>query len=462
MSNITTPTTINFSGTNYYSADELKEYDGAFFHGCAKTVRKIIEKKGITEENYLYATYNKGKDKWTISDKNKPSNKAKLYLLSDWVESNVPKMMDVFEDCETGYEFKPAPEIIELKDSEKFRDDKGNCFEIETRGERSVKGVYFKVSDVSNVFGVSRISATLLNKQSKYIRGDHYETFLLGPSYNDELHTDKTIYLTYKGVLKVLFSSRGNNSVDKFVDWATETLFVHQMGTTEQKKELSNKLLGIPCDTARQFVSMNKAKISCVYLLNLGCAKDIRKKMKLDDTVDDDSLILKFGLTDNFDRRLGEHRNKTFRGIDFSVMNYAFIDTTEIADAEQDVAEFFKDDVDGIDIKYNNSKEIFAVANNKSVLKMVKKQYEIIAERYKGSVANVINEIEKLKKDHQLELEKKDFEVYKLQNANDMLHKELQHTKESSAQQLEIKNLENEKTLLRLQNAELQLKIAQM
>ena len=452
------PVVINFSGIYYYSADELKEYDGAFFHGCAKTVRKIIEKKNISTENYLYATYNKGKGKWTISDHKKPSNKAKLYLLDTWVESNVPKMMDVFEDCETVYEFKPAPPIIELKDSEKFKDNKGNCMYIETRGERSINGIYFKVSDVSKVFGITRLQDVVLNKNGGFNVSEDYEYFIDTNPIKNEKNTCKSLYLTYEGVLSVLYRSH-TNSAKVFRNWATETLFVHQMGTVEQKKELSNKLLGVPCDTAREFVNMNKAKISCVYLLNLGYVKDLRTKMSLNDTIDDTDLILKFGLTDNFDRRLREHSTKTFKGIDFTVMNYAFIDATEIADAEQDVAEFFKDDVDGIDIKYNNSKEIFAVANNKNVLKMVKKQYEIIAERYKGSVANIINEIEKLKKDHKLELERKDFELYKVQNENNMLQQLLQHTKETAKNHLEIKSLENEKIQLKLENVELQLKI---
>jgi hypothetical protein len=52
------PELITINDIAYYDANKLKEYDSIFFYGCARTVRKIIEKKNIKEDNYKYVTTN--------------------------------------------------------------------------------------------------------------------------------------------------------------------------------------------------------------------------------------------------------------------------------------------------------------------------------------------------------------------------------------------------------------------
>ena len=64
-----------------------------------------------------------------------------------------------------------------------------------------------------------------------------------------EKNKNKKLYLTYAGLLKVLFGSH-TKSVDKFVHWATKTLFVAQMGSHNQKTNLVSNMLGVSVDAA--------------------------------------------------------------------------------------------------------------------------------------------------------------------------------------------------------------------
>jgi hypothetical protein len=59
------------------------------------------------------------------------------------------------------------------------------------------------------------------------------------------------LYLTYIGLLKVLFSSR-NKQVDRFVQWATETLFTAHLGTSDQKSKLTAKLMGVSLEAVKE------------------------------------------------------------------------------------------------------------------------------------------------------------------------------------------------------------------
>jgi hypothetical protein len=153
------PAEITINNNKYYSAHDLNKYDSTYFYGCSRTVRNILNRRAITSDNYLYATFNK-KIGWTIlADQEKPATKALLLLASKWVVKNVPKMMPMLdrskgsngsngsnksigsnesnESKESLYEYPAAPEIIILDDEEKFKDNENKTVEIETRGERT-------------------------------------------------------------------------------------------------------------------------------------------------------------------------------------------------------------------------------------------------------------------------------------------------------------------------------------
>ncbi len=64
----------------------------------------------------------------------------------------------------------------------------------------------------------------------------------VGLTHQNKKDKNKKLFLTYIGLLKVLFSSR-TKSANKFVKWASKTLFVAQMGTIVQKTQLVSRQL---------------------------------------------------------------------------------------------------------------------------------------------------------------------------------------------------------------------------
>jgi hypothetical protein len=105
-----------------------------------------------------------------------------------------------------------APPILELENEEKFKDKDGNVIEIEVRGERKHNKCYFKVKDVSNGFEMPSLITTLLHKiNNEYKICLHYKTFTVTKTGAQQLQKSKPyLFLTYNGMLKVLFNIRTN------------------------------------------------------------------------------------------------------------------------------------------------------------------------------------------------------------------------------------------------------------
>lgn len=414
MTTFQRPTVINHNGDKYYNATDLKKYDPVFFHGTSGGIRKVIKKKNICDTDFHYATLSK-KFGWTsCRHQDKPSTKGKLLLLESWVIANVPKMMsESNESKEENYEYPEAPELLFLEDGEKFKDDEGNVVDIETRGTRTSKGIYFLAKDVSKVFEMPNIDTTLLHKDKGYKNNKHYKVFI--PSRLPNVETSmskKQLFITYRGMLKILFSSRTGN-VEKFVDWSTETLFTVQMGSEEQKEELGSTLIGQSVKNVRAVFKTCSKKVPCIYRFSLGTAKVLRKTMNLPENIKDDFVIIKFGLTDDLDRRSLEHAREYEKipEVTLGLMDFSYIDPKFLFDAETDIKDFFK--TIEIPVHYEKYNELIAV--NPKHEKQIKKQYKFIATTYQGSITELIMEINDLKNQianmtlkHQCEIAMKD------------------------------------------------------
>jgi hypothetical protein len=215
---------ININSINYYKALELKKYDPAYFVGCAQTIRKIIKRKSIPDEDYIYGNISK-KNGWTVVvDKSNPNTKAVLLLREEWVVNNIPYMMEDEELAQDNYDYPPAPEELILNDNEKFRDNEGRTIEIETIGIRTPKGVYFKASDVSKEFNMPNLSITVLNKDNGY------DTCIFIKQINIENITTlcKILYITYRGMLRILYSNNIKQA-DEFVEWSSNIVFTQPL-----------------------------------------------------------------------------------------------------------------------------------------------------------------------------------------------------------------------------------------
>jgi hypothetical protein len=410
------PQSFIIENENVYLAQEIYNYDPVFFTGISGRIRLIIEKKKLKDDDYCWG-YIKG-DKWIKSTMTYP--KAKLLLKEEWVVNNVPKMMDQVK--QELYKYEVAPSILELENEEKFKDKNGKVIEIEVRGERQHNKCYFKVKDVSNGFEMPNLQTTIQHKDNNYLIDIHYKTFTVKKldKEHDTL-SKKCLYLTYNGILKVLFSSRSGNA-ESFQNWAAEKLFTIQMGATEQKYKLSAELLGVYPQTIKDVFKTNSSKTPCVYLYLIGNANKL-----IGNKYTDNDLLCKFGCTDDLPRRTNEH-DKLFSkefNTKIELICFSIIEAKYIFQAENNIYQYFKANV----IEYKNMKELIVI--NKKALHSIKEHYSMIQNSYIGRYEEMNNKISVLEKtiidlNNKILLKDKDIELINEKHKNELQNKELQ------------------------------------
>jgi len=381
---------ITFNNINYYEADALRTLDknikSKYFFGCSKSSRVVINKHNIDSNNYIYVSSNKQKLILSTDE----YKKAKLLLLCDWVHIHFSKLnlntTNVFsqidnineELCdendiilETSIE---QPIIVELNESEKFKDNTGKTFDIEVRGEKNVLKCFFKVKDISVVFEMKNLSKTIIKNHTSYERGLDYECF--NRSINNCTTTIKTpkqsLFLTYKGLLKVVFSSRSSNAIS-FQLW------------------VASKLIGISPSSIKDVFGSNVSKTPCVYLYTVGYANKLLANTGVQ--YDENDLVLKYGRTDDFPRRNEEHI-KTYGNefnVDIEICCFAIVDLTHLSDAESQIKDFFIHDK----LTYKKYNELIVINNSR--LSQIKKMYGMVQQSYIGRFAEFNKQIDEYK-----------------------------------------------------------------
>jgi hypothetical protein len=409
---------VTINNKIYYDAENVKKQDTAYFYGCSRT-RNIVEKKKLQQQDYIYGTLKD--NQWIVA--NPDYKKAKLLLTQKWIINNVPKLKGLLErtldvqnifrlskekskeessctiikknnlDSKSEISYTEASPIIILNDEEKFKDINGNSIDIEVRGEREYNKCYFKVKDVSKGFNMMKLSDILTDKNTNYEKDLHYKFFICSNPNTIGVHAIKTLFLTYNGMLKVLFSSRTGNA-ESFQNWATKRLFTIQMGTNEMKQTLCSKLLGVSTDAVKQVLKKSVISISCVYFFSLGTVKQLRNSFNISNNYDDDMIVIKYGRTDNLERRTTEHEKDygNIENVDLRLMKYAFIDDKYTSEAEVDLSNFFNYSKYKYD--FPNRNELAIIPKDK--INIVEKEYEKIRKIYAGNLKEIINEKEKL------------------------------------------------------------------
>ena len=429
---------------NYYSADELMEYSSSFFKGC-KNSRAIISKKDLAADDYIYAA--KKDDKWVETDGS--SRKFdRPFISKEWIEENMPEFNDGKNAIET------APDIIELKKINKFRDGNGKIVEMEIRGEREYDKCFFKARDIMEGFGLTlspsrrliarsdlkHLQTIVDNKKNGYQENMHYVYFNIQKLANKKR---PALFLTYTGLLRILFAfdkidlsinlarvPRCKNNADKFIKWASETLFSAQ--TETKQKKILTKILGATPDTIKSIFNKSSTKLACIYLFNLGKVKDLRDILDIDNEYDDNDNVYKYGNTDDLASTAVENKRE-FAKIGISNIHlslFGFIDNQYNSNAETHVKKFINTMNWNLD---NETYEEIAVIPKKK-FQLVKKQYETISKAYMIYITEIINKMkgmqqELLQSTHKNEiLEKnyqllqKEMEINSLKKANQKNH----------------------------------------
>lgn len=226
-------TIVNFNEKPYYIADDVRTNAPAYFYGTAKSVRHIIEKKSIPQEHYTYGIKGLKTKQYTLSDPS--SKKSTLFLSVDWVKTHIFPTENKDDTTETkdddliqSIEYENSPPIIYLNDDEKIRDGYGNILEIETCGTNTTDGLYFYSKDVERAFQLVSIARILNQKESRYVEGMHYKKFIrrsYGQNNNDPRNNHVTTYLTYRGLLQLIFTRRYSYKVKErsVVNFITNT-----------------------------------------------------------------------------------------------------------------------------------------------------------------------------------------------------------------------------------------------
>ena len=419
---------IEINNKQYIIGEKIFEYAPLFCKG-SRNPRELVKTKGLNPPEFVCARKDKNGG-WIQSD-GKSRRLDKVLFLESLVREipEVQKYMSLEGKVENKeeeeeskrfekYNIDPLPPIIILEDDEKFKDDSGNIYDIETRGERQVDKIYFSVEDVSKCFELENLYTLIRDERKTYKLNEHYKIFICKKpailAISSKVSTNKIqkkVYLTYEGILKVLFSSR-SPKVKKFVKWATETLFTIQMGSIEKKQEMVSNVLGIDPKVLREVLKSSANSLPCVYLISLGSVGNLRKKLNIDKKICDNHIVCKYGYTDNLSRRMIEH-NSVFHklGIDIKIKYYSYIDPQFLSKAEKKLKNFYE--ALNVKLEYDNFSELVVIPDNLIEKNIIREQYEQLSKSYAGHYTELIqkindleNELEKQQLKHQIELEK--------------------------------------------------------
>jgi len=384
---------ITINKRKYMQANELIDACPVWCRGI-RNGRELVSEKDIPEKYYVYARQDG--DEWTITDG--ASRKCDKVLIRKLYLDRCDEYTNEINGVDVQDGIARAPDIILLEDDEKFADDNDNVLEIETRGTRQSDGVYFKVNDVARGFEIVRLRDALLHKTSQYREHVDYEYFMCHiPVENGrkQKRTQKELFLTYEGILRVLFISRSGNTRG-FIRWAVDKLFTIQMGTADQSRHLASKILGVSAKALREVFKQSATSLPCVYMFILGMVKDLRESMQIDPKYTDDMLIAKYGCTGDLERRTAEHIKtySSIKGVDLTIKHYSYIDPMYTMQAETDIRGFFN----GIEARFEYQASNELVALKPALLKTVSDQYRLLSCSYQGHIKQMIGQVEELKR----------------------------------------------------------------
>ena len=434
---------ITINNINYILGDYILANAPIYSHSC-RSSRDIIRNKKIESSQFIYAR--KINEMW-VQNEGKSAKFDKVLINSEFIKTiselnnQNETECDVIND-DNGIE--KAPKIIHLNDDEKFKDCDGNILEIETRGERKYNKIYFKVKDVSKDFNMENLIFIIIDKRKidGYCEHIHYKYFnckKLGFGINSTCNKyKKELFLTYEGMLRVLFVSR-NNKTTHFIKWATETLFTCQMGSIEQKQDLTSHILGVSIKAVKQVFNKNISTIPCIYLLNFNTVDKLRNTFNIPDTFSNDMIVCKFGCTKDIESRMKDHQSTygKLNNVDLNLLMFAYIDPQFIFEAETNIKDYLNQYL----YKYESYNELIII--NPKLLKNIKNQYDMIQNKYSGHIKELLLQIKELENKLSLTEATMNMNNLKYENEiNEYKHKNdiliLQHKNELQNKNIEV------------------------
>lgn len=189
-----------------------------------------------------------------------------------------------------------------------------------------------------------------------------------------------------------MFVSR-SKSADALSLWATETLFTVQLGNNKDKQLLASNLLNVDVRIIKNIFSKTYSTMPCLYLFELGSLSDptIRKSFLVNknDYDDDKYYVNKFGLSNDMPRRSAEHEETygSMKGVNMKLVCFQYIDPLYLYEAETLLKHLMKKL--RFTFSYKKHKEL--IAYTKDDLKLIREQFQMIGNKFRGRVAEIIS-----------------------------------------------------------------------
>lgn len=391
-----------YENKTYYAIKDLQKISSPCVSGANKGVINFLKNKGLEQnKDYLFV---QAIDEESFDIKESYSRRYGMILVSkDYVDSFIPKKVA---------HMPKLPPLLELDDNEKFRDCKGNVYEIEVRGERCYDKCFFKASDVARVFKLPNLISVINDSDSSYTKQldyEHFNSIDSGTIISKSANRDQTTYLTYYGLIRAIIVSR-TGTAKQFTDWMMKTLFTVHLGTREQKMQLSSKLIGVDYKTVVSFCSALNTKISAIYLFRIGSVKELRSTLSIPKNWCNNASVYKYGRTNDIKRRFKNHLDGKYskeNGFNTSLITMWFIDKSQLIKAENDLKDYLITNKNKLNNDYHTEIAIF-----ENTKKMVVDDLNVIFNNYASEIDKVNERVTNL--EHENNLLRKDIKYLSL------------------------------------------------
>ena len=226
-----TPTSIQYKDREWFFLDDLITFDQSHFRGFLKHKRRATQL--IPESEWTFIKTTKGH----FEDSHAAYKNARVIVTKEWSETNVPSFMNKDRPTDA---VQPAPPLLQLSKDEMFRNVDGDIVNVEVRGTRNKDDIFFRCSDVAQLFEMESLDHNIARDYNKH---EHYQLFLIAHDhpFDGRGRTETHSFFTYPGLIEVIYRSR-SGVAHRFKEWANGILFVHHLGTINQKTDLVNDL----------------------------------------------------------------------------------------------------------------------------------------------------------------------------------------------------------------------------
>jgi hypothetical protein len=200
-------------------------------------------------------------------------------------------------------------------------------------------------------------------------------------------------YLTYNGLLKIIFASRSGVAY-RFQDWATTIVYTAHLGTTEQRIDVAADIVGINAQMVKDVLTTCITSMPCVYLFNVGKIVDLRKHYE-ELRPFKKGFLFKWGRTNDLKRRTGEHI-KTYGNLISSTLQLKYfspVDNVYEVEAENEIRGHFQ----GNAIQFRNHKELIILDKNQ--LPGARVFYEEVYKKFSSEVDKLLGVNSMLERD---------------------------------------------------------------